>query len=399
MVSKQTVVIYRDQLLPYSETFIPAQVENYLAYQGVYVGSSCLPDPPPSLPGDRCLTLDAQTSLPGVWKTIYKLLGYPHPQWLGQIETLSPQLIHAHFGLDGVLALPLAKTLKLPLIVTFHGYYATTIPDDSFKEPDLFHWLDYFNKRGRFFRHLYFRRRQHLFQKANCVIAVSKHIRQALIHKGCPPEKIHVHYIGIDVEQFQPDLSIQRRPYVLFVGRLVEKKGCEYLIQAMAQVQSALPEVELVIIGDGKLRRKLEALAADTLTHYRFEGRQPPETVKQWMAQAQVFVAPSVTTAQGETEGLPIVILEAMAMGLPVVASKHAGIPEAVLHGETGFLAAERDCSGLSRAILNLFQDKTFWQRFSRAGRQRVEAVFDIRANTQALEVLYTQVLAKSKEQ
>ena len=398
MAQRPNIVIYRDQLLPYSETFIPTQVENYEFYQGVYVGSSRLPDQPLHLPQDRCLTLDHCQPCPSLWKALYKLLGYVHPGWFKQLKALSPLLIHAHFGLDGVLALPLAKYLKIPLIVTFHGYYATAEPDAAFKVQNPLYWLDYINQRGRFFRHLYFRRRQVLFQQATCVIAVSQHIRKSLIQKGCPPSKIQVHYIGVDVEQFQPDSDMVRQPYILFVGRLIEKKGCEYLIRAMAQVQTQQPETELVIIGDGPLRGSLETLAAQQLTRYRFEGKQPPNLVKAWMGRSRVLVAPSVTTDQGETEGLPIVVLEAMAMGLPVVGSIHAGIPEAVVSDETGFLVAEQDREGLSQCILTLLQDQSLWDRCAVAGRQRVETYFNLQTNTRRLEALYTQVLAEAGE-
>ncbi|MDE5122911.1 MAG: glycosyltransferase, partial [Trichodesmium sp. St19_bin1] len=126
MESKKTVIIYRDQLIPYSETFIPAQVENFLSYQGFYVGSSGFPIAKSMLPQDRTIILGDLASPGGFWKTAYKLTGFIHPRWLKYLQDLSPQLIHAHFGLDGFLALPLAKKLKVPLIVTFHGYYATT---------------------------------------------------------------------------------------------------------------------------------------------------------------------------------------------------------------------------------------------------------------------------------
>ncbi len=391
---QKALIIYRDQLLPYSETFIPAQVENYQVYQGFYVGSSHLSNPPPQLPQDRCLTLDNHKPFPGLWKTFYKLLEYPHPHWLKQLKTLSPQLIHAHFGLDGTLALPLAKSLKIPLIVTFHGYYATTQPGTTFKAGNPLYWLDYIHKRGQFFRHLYFRKQANLFQQATCMVAVSQHIKNALVQKGCPPDKIQVHYIGVDVDQFQADSGMLRQPYILFVGRLVEKKGCEYLIRAMAQVQATLPEAELVIIGDGPLRASLETLAAKKLTRYRFEGQQPPSVVKAWMERSRILVAPSVTTNQSETEGLPIVILEAMAMGLPVVGSIHAGIPEAIIGGETGLLTPERDGSAIGQSVLILLQDQSLWQRFSTAGRQQVEETFNLKTNTRRLEDLYTQVLA-----
>ncbi|MGD1908069.1 MAG: glycosyltransferase [Leptolyngbyaceae cyanobacterium] len=359
------------------------------------MGSSHLSHAPPRFPKDRCLTLDQHQPFPGLWKTLYKLLGYAHPRWLNRLKANAPGLIHAHFGLDGVLALPLAKRLKLPLIVTFHGYYATTQPDAASNIHSPLHWFDYINKRGQFFRYLYFRKQATLFKQSNCIIAVSQHIKHALVQKGCPPEKIQVHYIGVDVEQFKPDKNSQRQSYVLFVGRLVEKKGCEYLIQAMAQVQKACPEAELVVIGDGPLQASLETSAAQTLTRYRFEGRQPPHVVKDWMGRSCTLVAPSITTLQGETEGLPIVILEAMAMGLPVVSSIHAGIPEAIIDGETGFLRPERDVEGIAIAVQQLLQDAAVWQRFSKAGRQRVEETFNLQANTRKLEQLYDKVLAK----
>jgi glycosyltransferase involved in cell wall biosynthesis len=202
MASKPTVLIYRDQLLPYSETFIPAQGEVYSTYQSVYVGSSLIPNAPQALPQDRCLTLDQCKPAPGVWKTLYKLTGYPNPQWIQDIKARSPQLLHAHFGLDGVLAMPLARHLQLPLVVTFHGYYATAQPASEVNNTSSLFWLDYINKRGSFFRQLYFRRRQQLFDSAQCIIAVSEHIKRSLISKGCPPEKIQVHYIGVDTEFF-----------------------------------------------------------------------------------------------------------------------------------------------------------------------------------------------------
>ena len=392
-MSESNILIYRDQLLPYSETFIPAQVEHYRQYRGWYVGSAQLQNPPPAFRRDRTLTLDQHKPFPAIWKTLFKVFGSPHPQWLHQIKALSPQLVHAHFGLDGILALPLAKKLNIPLVVTFHGYYATTEPDPDFNPQDPLHWRRYLNQRGQFFRHLYFRRRTALFRAVDCVVAVSQHIRQALIRQGCPADKIHVRYIGVDSQQFQVKANVERQSTVLFVGRLVEKKGCEYLLRAMAQVQQNLPETGLLIIGDGPLRQSLENLASKTLRRYQFLGKQPAEIVRQRMAQSRVLVAPSATTDRGETEGLPIVILEAMAMGLPVVASRHAGIPEAILHNESGSLVAERDIAGLGQAIADLLRNLSLWQQRSIAGRQRVEAAFDLCANTRSLEALYTQVL------
>lgn len=389
---KKTVLIYRDQLLPYSETFIPAQVESFTSYQGFYAGSSYLKNAKSMLPQDNCLVLDDEKPLPGLWKTAYKLAGVIHPNWVRRIKNLSPSLIHAHFGLDGLLALPLARKLGLPLVVTFHGYYATA-EIEIYQKRWYEYGGDFWKRRGQFFRELYARKRDVLFQKADCFIAVSEFIRDQLINKGCPSEKIRVCYIGIDVDKFISDANIRREPVVLFVGRLVEKKGCEYLIRAMAEVQKLMPDVELVIIGDGLLRQSLERLAKTLLNRYCFLGIQDPSLVKKWMNRACLLGAPSITTESGETEGLPIVVLEAMAMKLPVVSSWSAGIPEAVVDGKTGFLAQERDWKTLAKYILSLLQDAQMREIFAIAGRKRVEQQFSLKRNTLHLEEVYTRLL------
>lgn len=180
---------------------------------------------------------------------------------------------------------------------------------------------------------------------------------------------------------------------MLFVGRLAEKKGCKYLIQAMSQVQVVMPDVELVIIGDGPLRVDLENMAAMKLRHYRFLGTQPPQVVKNWMNRALLLAAPSVTAATGDSEGLPIVLIEAQAMGLPVVSSIHSGIPDAILHGQTGFLARERDWKILAEYILFLLNDRSLWQQFSQNGQERVRTQFNLRSQTSILEDIYSTTL------
>jgi glycosyltransferase involved in cell wall biosynthesis len=180
---------------------------------------------------------------------------------------------------------------------------------------------------------------------------------------------------------------------VLFVGRLAEKKGCTVLIEAIAAVQAQEPDVELIFIGDGPLRADLETQAQQHLKRYQFLGMQPPEVVKNWMNRARIFAAPSVTAANGDSEGLPTVIVEAQAMGLPVVSTIHAGIPEAVIHGETGFLTPERDVAGLTHHCLELLQSDALWERISRGGRSHMEHNFNHVIQIAYLEDLYRAVL------
>jgi colanic acid/amylovoran biosynthesis glycosyltransferase len=174
---------------------------------------------------------------------------------------------------------------------------------------------------------------------------------------------------------------------------LTEKKGCEYLLWAMSRVQATMPEVELVVVGDGPLRAQLEGQAARLLRRYKFVGMQPPRVVRSWMNRALLLCAPSVTASSGDSEGLPITVIEALAMGLPIVSSVHAGIPEAVIHGETGFLAAERDSAALASYILRLLKDEMIWQRFSTQSRERACSVFNLQKQARALENIYEVVL------
>ena len=190
---------------------------------------------------------------------------------------------------------------------------------------------------------------------ATLLIAVSNFIRGEMIRQGFGGDKILVHYVGVDTESFCPNPSVRREPIVLFAGRLAEKKGCQYLIRAMARVQSQSPHTELVVIGDGHLRPELERLAAQSLRRYRFLGFQPPELVKNWMNRARVFGAPSVRTRTGDAEGHPNAFAEAQAMGLPVVSFASDGVMEAVAHGETGLRPARAGDHDALKGLQALF--------------------------------------------
>ncbi|MDJ0677984.1 MAG: glycosyltransferase [Calothrix sp. MO_167.B42] len=368
------IIIYRDNLLPFSETFIPAQVENFSSYTGFYVGTLRPQGKIFPIPQDRSIVLSDFVKLPAIHKRLFILTGLANPSWFNRLRELSPTLIHAHFGFDGLWALPISKRLNIPLIVTFHGYDITT------------------TNHGKLYQ-LYLWQRQKLFKEARCCIAVSEFIRSKMIQKGCPSDKIIVHYIGVDVDKFRVHHSHNREPIVLFVGRLVEKKGCEYLIRAMAQVQSVAPNLKLVIIGDGELRSTLEQQAKKLLTNYCFLGVQSSDAIREWMNNALLLAAPSVTSSTQDTEGLPISILEAYAMELPVVASVHAGIPEAVVHKETGFLAPEKDWQALAENILTLFRNPQLRESFAKAGRKCVEQKFNLKLNTAKLEAIYDRIL------
>jgi colanic acid/amylovoran biosynthesis glycosyltransferase len=373
------ILLFSSLLLPASQTFIKAQGEEIKQFTPYYIGSRLVPGL--ELPPDRTVVVNRGGKVGSAGEALFKLTGYA-PTFYQQLRQLNPVLIHAQFGLSGALALPVMRSLKLPMIVHYRGADAT-IKDEYARYQSLNHWI-------------YLRRRDTLKKEARLFLTVSKFIQEKLLEQGFPADKIKVHYSGINTADFTPDRTVPREPVVLFVGRLMEKKGCEYLIQAMAQVQAQQPDIELVLIGDGPLRSSLEALAKQSLKRYRFLGVQPAPVVKEWMNRARLFVAPSVTASQGDSEGLPNVVLEAQAMGLPVISTLHAGIPEGVIQGETGFLAPERDADTLAAYCLKVLHDEQLWQHLSENGQAHVRANFDRPKQTRILESIYQAVLSNA---
>jgi colanic acid/amylovoran biosynthesis glycosyltransferase len=305
-------------------------------------------------------------------------MGRETSAFVGRVQQYRPALVHAHFGPDAFHARALRRSLASPLVVTFHGYDATqrpTLRDD----PSL--WL-------------YRRRLPRLFATMDLAVAVSDHIREALLASGAPPEKVRTHRIGVNLADFAPAPLADRETVVLAVGRFVEKKGFPDLIQAMGKVQRARPAARLVLIGDGPGATTLRQQAERSRIAVEFLGARPRDEVASWMRRARVLVVPSVTAATGDTEGLPTTLVEGMASGTPVVATRHAGIPEAVIDGVTGHLVAERDPAALGTAVLDLMSDDERWASFAAASRARAEADFDLRQQTSALEDLYDEVVA-----
>jgi len=383
-IERPVVLVYAEPLLATSMTFVRSQAEALNSFTSCYVSNNYLPSGLP-LPLERVFVRSRRRNgLSRLMDFTFKALGRA-PLFARRLRKLKPVLLHAHFGPMALRALPLARTLNIPLVATFHGYDATV--DDEYA------------RRSHHYSHrVYIRRRNDLELGASLFIAVSNFIRDELVRGQFPANKITVHYIGVDTEMFRSDPSVTREQIVLFTGRLAEKKGCEYLIRAMVDVESQLPRAELVIIGDGPLKPGLEQLAKRNLRRYRFLGYRTPEEVRRWMNRARVFSIPSVRARSGDAEGIPTVVVEAQAMGLPVAGFASAGIPEAVSHGESGLLGPERDSRKLAENITLMLKDDAMWAKFSRAGRTRVCAHFDLKAQATKLEDIYRTVLSQFAE-
>ncbi len=375
----RTVLIYRNELLHLSETFIAAQTNALTRYHPLLVSPSRVANSLP-LPPDAILLTRNRSRLSRIHAQLYQRTGIA-PLYHARLRGSGATLIHAHFAVDAAAALPLAARLRIPLIATLHGYDVTTADEQLAQSAE-----------GA----LYLKRRQQLFRHASLFLCTSDYIRRRALARGFPPGKLRTHYIGVDCSKLHPPRKERHSGLVLFVGRLVEVKGVDYLLRAMRIVQEIHPESQLVLIGDGPLRPALTARAAEMQVRSRFLGAQPQAAVRQWMAQATALCLPSVRAASGAVEGLGLVLLEAQAMGLPVVGSDIGGIPEVVQDGITGLLAPEQDFVAMARALLQLLESERLRRQLTQAARGRVMEYFNLERQTLLLQDIYDEITAES---
>jgi colanic acid/amylovoran biosynthesis glycosyltransferase len=284
-------------------------------------------------------------------------------------------IIHCQFGNLGELGLLLKDTgvFNGKLITSFRGYdissYHKSHGDDIYSD---------------------------LFTRGDVFLCVSEHIKEKLIMLGCDKEKIIVHRSGVDTKKFavRPRIAVRNEPArILTVARLTEKKGVEYGIRAVVKALQKNPLIEYKIAGDGPLRAKLQSLIAEL----NLLGWKSQNETADLLANSDVLLAPSVTTAQGEEEGIPGAIMEAFARGLPVVSTRHAGIAEVIENGKSGLLVPERDVDALTENLLMLVEQPDLRSAMGRKGRDFVRAHCDIETLNERLQGIYESVRAMDK--
>jgi len=362
----KTVLVYKESLLNPSETFVAEQAGALTRYRAQFLALSR---------PERCLAFKGEPiylngGRQGAWPhfrvRLYRRT-YFAPLFHRRVRRVNAALIHAHFAQDGLQMVGLSESLQIPLITTLHGADVTVR-------------RDFASRYGK------------LWKRASLFICVSDFIRGEAIKAGFPAEKLRVHHIGSDLRKFHVSNAPRTPGLVLFVGRLVEKKGCEVLVRAMQRVQAEVPGASLVVIGDGPLRPALTAIAQELHLSCKFLGPQPPAEVSAWMRKASVFCAPSQRAANGDAEGLGMVFLEAQGSGLPVVSTLHGGIPEAVKQGVTGLLVPEADTHALGDALIEYLTHPELLAKHGAAGPSWVAQDFDLFKQTALLEEIYDEV-------
>lgn len=286
-----------------------------------------------------------------------------HLQDVGGIDA-----VLCHFGPSGRLAafVSEAGVLRAPIATVFHGYDLTS---HLRNKPE-----DYYAR---------------LFDRGAAFLPISERFAAVLRERGCPTERIHVHHMGIDAQalEWRPPAPPGRPMRLLSIARLVEKKGIGYGLEALAHLRKQGHDVHYTVVGDGPLRDELEKRAAELGVSEAFDitGWAGRDEVAHRLREADVFLTPSVTAASGDEEGIPVVLMEAMACGVPVIATRHAGIPELVRDGHSGLLVEERDAEGLAAAVSRMLADEGQRSAFSRAAREVVTSEFECASLDDAL--------------
>jgi colanic acid/amylovoran biosynthesis glycosyltransferase len=237
-----------------------------------------------------------------------------------------------------------------------------------------------------------------LFLKGDLFLPISENWKMKLMELGCSNEKIVVHRMGIDTEKFR---FFPRKPrlegkiQLLTIGRLVEKKGMQYSIKAVAEVMTRFPNIKYKIIGDGHLRSSLEALIEELKVVGRVQllGWKEQEELVKFLTEADILLAPSVTSHDGNQEGIPVVLMEALAQGLPVISTYHSGIPELVQDKKSGLLVQERDVNSLVEILEYMFMNQEIWAEMGKEGRKHVEESYDIEKLNDQLVDLFEKTL------
>ena len=272
------------------------------------------------------------------------------------LKTTGADIVLSEYGTTGVLVWRACEALGLPLVVHFHGY------DASREEVLQRHAEEY----------------RRMFDYASAIVVVSRAMREQVLRLGASPATIVLNPCSVDLEAFALGTPDQSAPTFLAVGRLVEKKAPHLLVLAFAEVRKHVPTAKLRIIGDGELRKVVEDLVVGLGLRDAVDlrGAQSHDVVREEMQNARAFVQHSVVASDGDSEGTPVSVLEASASGLPVVSTEHAGIPDAVLNGETGYIVPERDVAGMAARMITLAQQPDRAAQLGRAGRARMEALF-----------------------
>ncbi len=282
------------------------------------------------------------------------------------------ELVFAEFGFMAQKILPVCKTLGLPLIVHFHGLDATR--EDYLKNTDYY---------------------KEVFAYAEFVVAVSKKMYRDLLEMGCQEHKLVYNVYGPNDDFFEVKPNFSNKQFIC-IGRFVDKKAPYYLILSFLEVVKKHPEAKLILAGDGDLWNTCKNLVKfyGLQSNITFPGVVSPQQFRQYLQESLALVQHSITAEDGNQEGTPVSILEASAAGLPILSTRHAGIPDVVEEGKTGLLVEEHDVAGMTANMLKLLENPELAMEMGKNGRANIKANFTMNRHIGVLDGLIVTVIA-----
>jgi colanic acid/amylovoran biosynthesis glycosyltransferase len=370
------VVHYREEFPVLSETFIRETVTRHRRYSPLMITHTATADPRDAGVTLRELAAGRATGFAG--RSAAVRIARRTRLLTAVLTAERPAVVHAHFGEESVVAADATHGLAIPLVAAFYGYDATELARS-------FIW------RRRFRR---------LFARATAVLAEGPHMAARLIDLGAAPERVVVHPIPVRLELFPfcpPTAPVDGEPLIFLQAcRFVEKKGVDVTIEAFARIAADASTAVLWLMGGGPEEKRLRALAASTGVADRitFLPARSHDKYAMIMRQAHVFVHPSRTARNGDGEGgAPTALLEAQALGLPIIATTHADIP-AVVDDDAAMLAAPGDSAAVAGLMLRMLRSAHEWSARAEAGRRQVVDRHDPARLAAVLESLYDAVRA-----
>jgi len=385
----ERVVHFVRKLLPPFSSFIRNQIMNHIRYDACVVYKEFVKSNLASEIINTVPTLYCENNKQGVNKQYSKFL-YKRPfrrLTIGDKKNIRKflldhrvDILHFHYGTDAGVFIDSITQSNIPSVVSFYGYDCSSFPT----------W--YFGYGRRYL--------QKVFKYTDYCLAMSEDMKSDLLDIGCPEHKIIVHYYGTDVENFHYERKYGTKNDVIFliVGSLVLQKGHIFLLQALTKArQITNRDIMLRIVGTGYLESELKNIVRKNdlgkCVHFVGPLKYLSKEFLSEFYNADVFVHPSVTSDKNEKEGIPGAIVEAMATGLPVISTFHAGIPFIIQHGKTGLLVNEWDINTLAEYIRMLAEDSALRKQVGQKARQYALEELDLRKKEIELERIYDFVI------
>jgi colanic acid/amylovoran biosynthesis glycosyltransferase len=313
-----------------------------------------------------------------IWRLSLKPSRQKSSQLIQLLQRDKPDVFHFHYGSDAGIFLPILKKLNIPSLVSFYGYDCTGFPK-------------YYFGLGKLIL------RNRVFPRATIITAMSEDMKNDLVQLGCNAERIIIHYHGISTKLFNFDRENDVSTIVKFlmISTFTPQKGHLFLLNAFQKALIKSKNIQLTIVGNGSEKSKIEKHIAEhkignieVRNQVNYASREHLE----YLREADVFIHPSITDFKGNKEGIPGAIVEAMSIGLPVISTYHAGIPEIIKHLQTGILVNENDIDGLASSIITLAEQPTLRKVLGQNAKEYALSRLDISIKEKELEGLYEQI-------